>query len=199
MIETNANHINREDQLLQAIIEDNKIAYEELFEQFYAPLCVYAKRYVEDRDSREDIVEEVFATIWEKRKSILITSSTKGYLITCVKNQCLNFLRKENNHLSYCEHVREEHLSFVENTEELFTLNELEAMLKIALDKLPPEYRIALEMSYNKNISLNEIAEKIGVSTRTVERYRDKATELLRKELKDYLPIALYLIHQIMR
>lgn len=59
--------------------------------------------------------------------------------------------------------------------------------------KLPPEYRLAFEMSRFEQKSTVEIAEAMGVSVKTIERYRNKATEILREELKDYLPLLLFL------
>ena len=71
-------------------------------------------------------------------------------------------------------------------------LNELETLLEQTLAKLPTEYRIAFEMSRMEGKSMDEIAETMGVSVRTVERYRNKALDILKKELKDYLPFLLF-------
>ena len=76
--------------------------------------------------------------------------------------------------------------------EDIYTLNELEALLEQTLSKLPPEYRLAFELSRIEQKSMDEIAEIMGVSVRTVERYRDKALDILKKELKDYLPLLLF-------
>lgn len=88
-----------------------------------------------------------------------------------------------------------EHPYYSENMEELFLLHELEGLLVDALSKLPTEYRIALEMSRMENKSVEEIAERLQVSPRTVERYRNKALDLLKKDLKNYLPLLLFMIH----
>ena len=58
---------------------------------------------------------------------------------------------------------------------------------------MPPEYRLAFELNRMEGKSLDEVAQQMGVSTRTVERYRDKALALLHTELKDYLPLFLFL------
>ena len=68
-------------------------------------------------------------------------------------------------------------------------MNELYDMLQAKLDELPMEYRIAFEMSRLENRNLEEIAFVLNVSTRTVERYRDKSLQILKKELKDFLPL----------
>ena len=84
------------DHLLWSIsVNDDEAAYRSLFEHYYAALCLFAKRYIEDRDVREDIVQDVFFNIWEKRKSIATNISARNYLVTCVKNLSLNYLRKQ--------------------------------------------------------------------------------------------------------
>lgn len=183
--------------LIEAIsINDDEQSYRILFERYYAPLCVFAKRYILAKEIREDIVEEVFTNLWEKRKHISISSSTRNYLITSVRNVSLNYIRKENYKIEYDNKINQNENSFVENTDELYTLKELEELLDKALMKLPKEYRLAFEMSYNKDMSMDEIAKYIGVSVRTAERYKNKATEILKNELKDYLPLITLLLYR---
>lgn len=75
----------------------------------------------------------------------------------------------------------------------MYSYQELSEKLRAALDKLPVEYRIAFEMSKLENRDLGEIASVLNVSTRTVERYRDKSIQILKEELKDFLPLFIYL------
>lgn len=178
------------DYLLWNISENDDIAaYRSLFEQYYVSLCQYARRYIDDKATREDIVQDVFFAIWEKRKTISPTTSAKNYLITCVKNFSLNHLRKQGYQQEYEANATENIPPYFENGDSLYTLRELYMLLENALDKLPVEYRIAFEMSRFEDKSTSEIAEIMGVSNRTVERYRNKAIEILKEELKDYLPI----------
>ena len=80
-----------------------------------------------------------------------------------------------------------------EEGDRLIQLRELEEQLAQALAQLPPEYRLAFELNRMEGKSLEEVAQRMGVSTRTVERYRDKAIALLQTELKEYLPLFLLL------
>ena len=164
-----------------------------MFEHYYAALCLFAKRYIEDRAIREDIVQDVFFNIWEKRKSIATNISARNYLVTCVKNLSLNYLRKQGYIQDYQNKIIDNPPVYSNGEEDLFMLNELETLLEQTLTKLPPEYRMAFEMSRMEQKSMDEIAEIMGVSVRTVERYRNKALDILKKELKDYLPVLLFL------
>ena len=174
-------------------VNDDEIAYRSLFEHYYAALCLFAKRYIEDRDVREDIVQDIFFNIWEKRKSISTNISARNYLVTCVKNLSLNYLRKQGYKEDYQKKIIDNPPIYSNGEEDLYMLNELETLLEQTLAKLPPEYRMAFEMSRMEQKSMDEIAEIMGVSVRTVERYRNKALDILKKELKDYLPFLLFL------
>jgi len=181
------------DYLLWSIsANDDEVAYRCLFEHYYAALCLFSKRYIEDRDVREDIVQDVFFNIWEKRKSISANISARNYLVTCVKNLSLNYLRKQGYMQDYQKQLIDNPPVYSNGEEDLYMLNELEALLEQALAKLPPEYRMAFEMSRMEQKSMDEVAEAMGVSVRTVERYRNKAVEILKKELKDFLLLLLY-------
>lgn len=183
------------DYLLWSIsANDDQDAYRVLFEQYYPALCLFAKRYIDDKSAREDIVQDVFFFVWEKRKAIVPNISARNYLITCVKNLSLNYLRKQAYIQDYQNKIIETPPIYSENIDELYTLQELQELLKRTLDKLPDEYRIAFEMSRMEQKSTAEIAEVMNVSVRTVERYRNKALEILKDELKDFLPLALLMV-----
>ena len=190
------NSIDIDSLLLEISLKDDKHSFQMLFENCYAPLCLYAKRYIEDYDIREDIVQEVFFQLWEKRKNIAINTSARNYLITCVRNFCLNHLKKTTYHEEYLQ-INQRGITppYSDETEVIYSYHELNNMLHAALDKLPIEYRIAFEMNKLENQSLEDIACILNVSTRTVERYRDKAIKILKEELKDFLPLFFFFLN----
>lgn len=169
--------------------KDDQTAYRSLFEQYYVALCQFARRYIDDQETREDIVQDVFFTIWEKRKTISPTISARNYLVTCVRNLCLNYLRDQGYKQDYETNTQKRIPAYVENQDDIYTLQELRELLNKTLAKLPPEYRLAFEMNRFENKSIEEIAEIMGVSDRTVKRYKSRAIEILKEELKDYLPL----------
>lgn len=193
-MEGNTSTVLDTDHLLWSIsANDDKEAFRSLFDYYYIPLCMYAKRYIEDKSEREDIVQDVFSSVWEKRKSVEIHISAKNYLITSVKNHCINYLRKQGYLHEYQNKIIEKAPVYADNMEELYNLQELQELLEKALKKIPEEYRIAFTMSRMEGKSSAEIAEVMGISVRTVERYRNRAVEILKDDLKDYLPLIILL------
>ena len=160
--------------LRQITTEDNKLSFQRLFELYYPALCIYTKRFIPDRETREDIVQEVFSSIWENRKRIVIRTSARNYLITATKNHCLNYLQR--NHEEYVDKLPQEQIPIYADSGE-------------ELAKLPENYRYVFEKNRFENKSYGEIAEDMQISIRTVERYKNKAIEILKTELKDYLPL----------
>lgn len=167
----------------------DEVAFQKMFEHYYANLCVFAKHYIQDLSTREDIVQDVFCALWLNRKKIDYSTPISNYLITSVKHYCLNYLRKTSKQHLENEAVLEKLPIYADRHDHLYLLQELEDLFNQTLTSLPEEYRIAFEMSRIENKSVTEIAGKLGVSVRSVERYRNKAIEILRNELKDYLPL----------
>lgn len=78
----------------KVVVQEDKEAFGRLFYDLFAPLCTFAHRYVEEKETCEDIVQEVFFRLWKNHKYIDIQVSARNFLITSVRNGCLDMLRK---------------------------------------------------------------------------------------------------------
>lgn len=175
---------------LKIALKDDEEAFRTLFYHFFPSLCVFANRYVDDTDTCEDIVQETFLKIWKKRKSLEINVSARNFLITSVRNSCVDYQRKKETEENYKVY----HSHFVENvyvSEDLYTIRELEEMINNSLNKLPENMRTIFEMNRFEGKTYVQIAEENNISVKTVEAYMSKALKLLRVELKDYLPFTI--------
>jgi RNA polymerase sigma-70 factor (ECF subfamily) len=181
------------EQWLYGISRDDRAAFREMFECYYAALCVYARRFMKRDDASEDIVQDVFCSVWMNRHSVDYRIPAKSYLTAAVRNRCLNYLRDRRPE-AFDDLSRQEHMPCADDPDSVWMLDELERLLAGALAKLPPEYRIAFEMSRMEERPVGEIAGVMGVSVRTVERYRSRAVEILKKELKDYFPLLILML-----
>lgn len=167
-------------------------AFKSLYEEYYAPFCLYAKRFVDDLNVRQDIVSEVFATLWDKQGDIeLRPDTTLAYLKMCVRNSCLNYLKHQEYVCTYAETIQQRVPIYEKETDSVYTLNELYQMLHEALTKLPENYRLVFIKSFFDGKTHAEIAEELQLSVKSVNRYKQKTMELLREELKEFMPIIL--------
>ncbi|MBK5215144.1 MAG: RNA polymerase sigma-70 factor, partial [Flavobacteriaceae bacterium] len=140
----------------------------------------------------EDIVQSVFMKLWETRQSLEIRSF-RSYFIQCVKNSCIDVLRSQEVINKYSS--QSQNFPQFEMQEDLWTKTELEEVINLAIDKLPPRCREIFLMSRMENLKTAEIAEKLQLSGRTVETQISNALRILRVELADYLTILIIFLN----
>lgn len=183
-------HIEIDSLFWKIALNDDKEAFRKLFTDFFAPLCVYAHRFVEDLSISEDLVQDVFFNLWKNRKSLEIRTSTRNFLVTNVKNSCIDYLRRKEVEARYTA-AQSQNTDSIYDTEDLYIISELEENINKALIKLPDKIRIVFEMNRFQDLTYAEIAQQKEISVKTVEAYMTKALKHLREELKDYLPFIL--------
>lgn len=189
---TSLSHPDYDLEFLRMRDNDDRNAFKVLFDAFYPPLCAFCRNYILEHATIEDIVQDVYVRLWENRKQITVNSSIRNYLLTMAKKRCINYVRSIHtkagilSSINKCPAPKD---TFY--TEELLTVSELSDLLDKVLQKMPEPYRKAFEMSQMENQRTGEIAIRLNVSERTAERYREKAFQILRLNLKRYYPLAL--------
>mgnify|MGYP004547468487 CR=1 FL=1 len=161
-----------------------------------------ARSYVREQAVAEDIVSECFTAFWDRRDSIELKTTPEAYIIRCVKNRCLNWMR-DNSRLVLAEgsidpdvnmRVRTmlSEISILESGEMDDILSaEVEGIFRKFLTDLPELSLNIFISSRFEDLTYEEIAQKYGVTSRKVKREIQKALEILRDSLKDYLPVLL--------
>ena len=167
---------------------NKKDIFKNLYMTYSSSLYVYAKRFVESPEVREDIVCDVFARLWLKGEDFILKEETAlAFLKTSVRNACLNHIRScssADNFLAHQMNVP----SYADSPEAIYTLDEMYALLYDAIDKLSETEKAVFHESFMMGKKQADIAKKLGVCTKTVERYRKKILDFLKNELKDNLP-----------
>lgn len=187
-VQMNMQKIDLVDELMRKVIfRDDEEAFCQLFYDLFPPLCAFAHRYVEEKETCEDIVQEVFFRIWKNRRHIDIQVSARNFLITSVRNICLDSLRKKETERHWAEQQMGNESD--EYVSELYTTTELENLLNEALGKLPEVVASTFRSNRFEGKTYTEIALEKQISVKTVEAYMTKALKFLRVELKDYLPM----------
>ena len=166
----------------------DKQLFEQLFKEFFSPLCRFAYGYLNDQDASQEIVQDVFINLWQKKETITSDKSVKSYLYTSVKNRCLNYIRDRKKFRSQYLDVDIE-LEIPVQEEDMFSESETQDKINAALDKLPEKCRQVFELSRFEEMKYKEIAVKMNISIKTVEVQISKALKILREELKDLIVI----------
>jgi RNA polymerase sigma-70 factor (ECF subfamily) len=136
----------------------------------------------------EEIVQNIFVKLWEKKEDISIRENVSGYLYRAVHNESLNYLRHQKVRVAYQSYAMRQHKqSEQERPAEKVVMSELEKRLAIALRELPEQCRTIFQLSRFEDLRYREIADKLGLSIKTVENQMGKALKLLRLKLVDFL------------
>lgn len=168
-------------------------SFEKLFKEYFIPLSNFANTYLHDLEASKEIVQEVFVNIWNKRNEMLEDQKLKSYLYTSVRNRSFNYIR---DHKKFQSNVLDVELADHESPLNMDNLEVEELQLKIedALSTLPDKCREVFSLSRFENLKYTEIAERMGISVKTVEAQMSKALKILKIELKDYITILILLM-----
>ena len=164
----------------------DKEQFELLFKTHFNYLCNFAKQYVNDADTAQDICQKVFIALWEKRENLNSNQSIKSYLFTAVKNRCLNYIRDNKKYRSKVLDLDCGDFDLAEKEEDQFGEEELKSKIDKAMNSLPEKCRMVFEMSRFQKMKYREIAEELDISQKTVEAHMSKAMKILREALKGY-------------
>ena len=190
-----ANLIASYEKLLLANIRNNdKGAFTIVFTQYYKDLVTFSFGFVRNINTAEEIVQEVFIKLWENRASLIIDRSLKSYLLKSVQNRSLNWLQHLRVQSQFDSYTKDHQVLSDNETENYILHSELEFNLHKVLNKIPEEFAQAFRMNRFDNLSYLEIAQKLGVSIRTIEVRISKALSFLRDELKEFLLLAIFLV-----
>lgn len=165
-------------------VSDEK-AFEILFHRYYGHLCLYATKLINDNAAAEEIVQEFFVKLWEKRIGFTIETSVKNYFFRSVKNLCLNFIQHnkiKSNHAKYI--LSENETSF--SPENNFIEIDLAEKIEKSILSLPEKRREIFRLSREDGLKYREISKKLNISIKTVETQMGLAIKTLRQKLKNY-------------
>lgn len=187
-------------QLLEGIKRDDPESFELLFRRYFPRLKAITFSFVKDDLIAKDIVQEVFIKIWEKRLAIK-DISLEVFLYKMVRNQCLNYLRHvkviDNRAGGLKEATQMEELyriDIIRDEPYLLIEKELEQEIVEVMNELPDKCKEVFQLSRIDGLMNAEIAEKLGVSIKNVEKHMTKALKHFREHFSDRLPMQVIIL-----
>lgn len=173
-----------------------------LFIRYKQSFTIFAYSYIQDTSAAEDIVTESFMALWEKRSSLPADTKAAAYVMTTVRNKCLNWLRCRHSHLKIEQEIHTVRKRVIETNlkslslcdpQDLFA-DEISGITSRCLDAMPMRTRKIFEASRYLGKTYREISDELGISIRQAEYELNRALKMLRSALKDYLPHTLILL-----
>ena len=174
--------------------KEQEAYFESLFNKWYASLCNTVYRIVRNQDAAEDIVQDVFVKLWEKRDELQLLT-IKSYLFRASINTALNYTGKSKLRPLATEESLALAPSDRVNADEHLEAEELDKKIITIIDNLPPACKNVFVLSRTEQLSYKEIAITLNISVKTVENQMGKALKLLREQLGDYLALVLWMIY----
>ena len=180
----------------------NERTFEEIYLSYFPRLLRFAREYVAVEEDAENIVQDVFLTLWERRDELKIQVTT-SYLFVLIKNRCIDHLRRMK-HAVIGKKRMQEHFDY-EQQMKLYSLEALDPVLVAdtdveriihhAINSLPPKCREVFVLHKIDGKKYRDIAEEMNISVSTVENHMSIALRKLREQLKDYMPVFLFLLY----
>lgn len=168
----------------------NLRVFENLFREHYQMLCSYALRFVGDPDTAEEIVQDLFYTLWERRMELNINSSVKSYLFSAVHNRCLKFIEHRSVEQKYRSYYLRHESEIDSGDMDSASLAEMQQIINRVLDSLPERCGKIFRLNRFEGLKYQEIAEQLSISVKTVEANMGRALRVLRKSLKEFYEVA---------
>lgn len=176
--------------VMESIKSGDLRIFEDFFRGHYRMLCYYALKYVSSSDVAEEIVQDLFYTLWEKRNELTINTSLKAYMYAATHNRCMKYLDHRQIELKYEKYYREQTEGSYEPAPDTSTIVEIQQAIDKTLDELPERCSHIFRLNRFEGLRYNDIAEKLSISVKTVEANMGKALKMLRKNLKQYVETA---------
>jgi RNA polymerase sigma-70 factor (ECF subfamily) len=170
--------------LFDSLKNDNQNSFKEIYRRYWPKLYIFSYNIIKDKDICEDIVQDVFADLWIRRKGLEV-ENLSAYLFKAVKFQIFNQFRKNkmidkhvedfDNFLSEC------------NIEESTEYKELHSRMDDLISKLPEQRRIIFQLSRDEGLSNKEIAQTLNISVQTVKNQISNALKSIRTSIRSWI------------
>ncbi|TSJ36411.1 RNA polymerase sigma-70 factor [Mucilaginibacter corticis] len=169
--------------LVSLLQEGDENAYVEIYNRYKWLLHTHAYKKLGDRDAANDIVQDLFTSLWSKREDVFITTTLSAYLYTAVRNRVLNIIEHRTVETKHIDSLLNYASGYVAATDYLVREKQLAAIIEKEIAALPPKMREVFELSRKSHLTHREIAEKLDISEETVKKQVKNALKILRVRL----------------
>ncbi len=172
--------------LLQGVAGGNKQAFEQLYRQFEGGLEKYVLFITHSKEVTEEIIQDVFLSIWQKRERLPVLSSFRGYLYHIARNRVISYLRSVKTRHKIVELDESTPFGGQGGADYRLLYNQYYKMALDAVDALPEQKKKVFRLSLEENLTLDEMARRLGISKSTVKQHLYGASAAIRNYLKKY-------------
>lgn len=175
---------NTDQQILEHLAKNDVQAFDFLYNKYFSKLYGAVYKRLQNRELTEEVIQELFISLWERRGVLTISTTIETYLFSSVKYLVIAQYKKNNLFEKYSNSLNPE-VNDTNFTEQVIAFDELNAAYQNSLKLLPERCR-EIFLLKRTGLSQREISEKMDISEKTVENQMTKALKILREALSDY-------------
>jgi RNA polymerase sigma-70 factor (family 1) len=177
-----------DNELLDLLRTDDEQAFRELYERYWYKMYVLAHRKLRRKEVAEELAQELFVLLWQKRESLRIVN-LPAFLGVTLKNLMIDHIRRNILEEHYLDQLRQFFPVETFNTTETIQLNELTEAIQNTLAQLPEKTREVFILRRFEQLSIREIAQKLDLSEKAIEYHLSRSTTFLRQNLRDFVAV----------
>ena len=189
--------------LIQQLKDGNEKVFEQIVKSYWPRLYAFANIYVINKEAAKEIVQDTFLVLWSQRKYLEDNTCLITYLMVIGRNKCLNYLKSLQLHTipiddlnEYTVYQRSNVYVLEDDSLEILITKELAQAIATSLEKLPAQTKEIFMLSLYNGLKNKEIADQLGISTKSVEYHITNTLKQLKNDLmKDYFAITICILH----
>jgi RNA polymerase sigma-70 factor (ECF subfamily) len=176
--------LNTDEQLLSKMADDDRQAFTSLYRRYWEELFITAAKTLRGKEEAADVVQDVFLSLWNRRKELHIQGSVAAYLHTSVRYKCINYIERNITRRDYLLLLTEIQINNSStNPESKLICKEMQESIGKAVSNMPPKMQEVYKLSRLEHLSHKEIAEYMSISVETVKKHIHHALNLIRTDL----------------
>ncbi len=184
----------QEHALLQKAASGCEAAFTVLYKRYEQHVSQVAMVYTKDQDQAQEIVQEVFQKIWEKKEKLADIKDVRDFLFIVARNSIFNQFKKNAQSLAARKNYQYTLQDAINDTDSRIRDHECEHILHRAINGLPPQRKRIYKLAKEEGLSYEEIARRMNISRFTVKNQMIQALQSIRLQLLHYLPTVLILL-----
>jgi len=185
-------------ELLKRLQSGDQLAFEALYQNYSKEIYRKLVKMVKNVTFAEELTQDVFVKIWNKREVIAIDQPFRYYLLTLTNNIVNDFYRKVARDRKLQDEIIAASTELYNPTEDHIYYKESKELMDEAIDSLPPQQKLVFQMCKMEGKSYDEVSKLLGISTSTISNHIVKATKSIKiyffNQKKGFLLVAMYFI-----
>ena len=183
-----------DNELIELINKNDRKAFDEVYNRYWEKLFLYVAKVIRDKDDAQDIVQEVFVSLWMRREELAPIKSLPAYLFTAARYKGLSYIQANIHKHNYSESLSEFLSQQQDSPDDLQSAKELEQFIELDVQDLPAKMKVVFSLSRTEGLSHKQISEKLGISDKTVKKQINNALKQIRLKIAGRYLLTFYII-----